>query len=139
MRERNETMCGTPSSKAGASSALVLSTVLWTAAALAQGTVGDVLDSGARKLSPDEFKEELVQRTVVGPTATGGTMELIYAPNGFVAGSGVASPKSRPLDPMEGSLTVRGEWKINDSGAVCTVLRVFMRAPYPPIIMAPRC
>ena len=40
--------------------------------ALAQRILGDLLDSGAKKLAGDEVKQELVQRVIVGPTATGG-------------------------------------------------------------------
>src|SRR5262245_33694070 len=59
-------------------------------AAAPEQNLGDIVDAGAKLMSAAEFKNELVQRRVVGPTATGGMIELIYTPNGVVMGTGTA-------------------------------------------------
>jgi hypothetical protein len=54
---------------------LVLS-VLLRPLAHGPSNLGELLDAGAKKLSAEEFREELVQRLIVGPTATGGSLRL---------------------------------------------------------------
>ena len=54
---------------------LGIALVLWTSLAGAQSNLGELLDAGARMLSPEEFKREVVQRSLVGPTPTGGTLK----------------------------------------------------------------
>jgi hypothetical protein len=49
---------------------------------IAQSNLGELLDAGGRMLSPDEFKQELVQRLVVGPTPTGGLLRSCTYPAG---------------------------------------------------------
>ena len=43
----------------------------------AQTTLGALLDANATKVSPSEFKEELVQRTIVGLSPTGQRLEQV--------------------------------------------------------------
>jgi len=83
--------------------------------AAAQNTLGALLDAGARKLSAMQFKEELVQRTIVGPTEQGGSVEIMYATSGKVAGT--ASPKSSTQ-----FAPINGTWTIGDQDAICTTM-----------------
>ena len=48
---------------------LVLGLLVWAPLVVAQSTLGELLDTGARKLSADEFRQELVQRVIVGTFA----------------------------------------------------------------------
>ena len=93
--------------------------LLWAPLAIAQNNLGELLDAGGKLLSEEEFRQELVQRMLVGPTATGGNIALMYVSNGTVQGNGALSIQSAN---MLAELT--GEWKIDDSGKVCTSMRV---------------
>jgi hypothetical protein len=84
----------------------------------AQTTLGELLKSGATPLSAEEFQQYLVGRIIVGPTATGGTMELLYASSGVVIGSGSVKRGVYTLAP------VTGTWTINDKGKICTTMRI---------------
>jgi hypothetical protein len=84
----------------------------------AQSTLGEVLDAGATRMSADDFRNEIVQRVLVGPSpvATGAASgsdwptEILYAGNGTVAVSFLRG-------------LISGAWKFDDSGKVCTELR----------------
>ena len=89
--------------------------LLFASFAAAQKNLGELLEAGGKKLSPEEFKEELVQRVIVGPTAAGGTLELMYTDKGTVQGRGTS-----PLYPGINTAQFIGEWKVDDSGRVCT-------------------
>ncbi|HKS95378.1 MAG TPA: hypothetical protein VJV74_04505 [Terriglobia bacterium] len=87
--------------------------------AVAQSKLGELLDAGASKLSADEFRQELVQHLIVGPTAAGANLELMYVSDGRIVGKGT--------DPLFTGIpysAVGGEWKIDDSGKVCTSMRI---------------
>jgi hypothetical protein len=85
---------------------------------VAQSNLGELLDAGAKKLSVDEFKEEVVQRVLVGPTPAGGTIEVLYARTGVIQGVGRYSDVTARLAPIS------GEWTTDDSGRVCTAMRI---------------
>ena len=104
---------------------------------IAQSNLGELLDAGGRMLSPDEFKQELVQRLVVGPTPTGGILEVMYAPSGAVQGKG-SHPGFVGLQRFRDDAVVAGEWRIDDKGRVCTNMRI-SAAGAPVLILAPRC
>jgi hypothetical protein len=86
--------------------------------AAAQNTLGELLDAGARKLSAAEFKDELVQRLIVGPTESGGSVEVVYTTRGLVQGAGVSRP------PSSRSLVLSGTWNIGDQDTVCVTLHI---------------
>jgi hypothetical protein len=88
--------------------------------AIAQNNLGELLDAGAKQLSVEEFNEQVVQRIIVGPTATGGTIQVMYATNGSVQGNGafVASFSTASLAPIS------GEWKVGDDGRICTSMQM---------------
>ena len=66
---------------------LVSALLLCAPLAVAQSNLGELLDVGARKLTVDEFKAELVQRRLVGQTPSGAaTLEIFYGKNGAIAG-----------------------------------------------------
>jgi hypothetical protein len=86
--------------------------------AMAQNNLGELLDAGAKKLSPEEFKQEVVQRLIAGPTATGGRLELLYAESGVIAGVGNFNDAAGLLYAQ-----ISGEWTIDD-GRICTSMRI---------------
>lgn len=88
--------------------------------AFAQSNLGELLDAGAKRLSGEEFKLEVVQHVIVGPTASGANLELIYASNGQVSGKDTKSGVSGTMNTG----TIDGEWKVDDSGRVCTTMRI---------------
>jgi len=102
--------------------------------AQAQTTLGGLLDAGAVKLAPDAFKNELVQRTMVGATQTGAVVELIYTSSGAIAGSG--TPPQNTLKLVQRS-QVSGEWKVDDLGRICTSMRIGAEAAG--VFLPPRC
>jgi hypothetical protein len=117
------------------SAKLRLGTVLLLCASLAaaQSNLGTLLDAGAKKLSPEEFKEELVLRTIVGPTATGGSLEVMYANSGVI--QGIGNYGAVPIAPIS------GEWKVDD-GRICTSMRIGVSpggAASGLVMLPPRC
>jgi hypothetical protein len=99
--------------------------LLWAPLAVAQSNLGDLLDAGAKSLSAEEFRAELVQRLLVGPTASGGSLEVLYTVNGIIAGTGTG-PIGGPAGAGGGLpvVPISGEWTIDDKGRVCTSMRV---------------
>jgi hypothetical protein len=98
--------------------------LLWAPLAVAQSNLGELLDAGAKSLSAEEFRAELVQRLLVGPTASGGSLEVFYTVNGIIAGTGtgpVGGPAGAGGLPV---VPISGEWTIDDKGRVCTSMRV---------------
>jgi hypothetical protein len=88
--------------------------------AVAQNNLGELLDAGAKKLSAEEFRQEVVQHTVVGISPAGVQMEVLYAPSGVIQGnsSGIGTPGAA----LTGSAlaSIDGVWNIDDSGRICT-------------------
>ena len=116
---------------------LGIALVLWASLASAQSNLGELLDAGGRMLSPEEFKLEVVQRVVVGPTPTGATLEIMYATNGSVAGKG-SSPTAVGFQRFRDDSPISGEWRIDDSGRICITMRI-VGTPGNALILAPRC
>ena len=83
----------------------------------AQNNLGELLDAGGKKLSTQDFQEQLVQRMLVGPTAAGVNLEMIYTTKGLVAGSGT------PPGGVGGT-RLGGQWRIDASGKICTSMTV---------------
>src|SRR6266581_7032327 len=95
-----------------------LALLLWAPLAAAQNNLGTLLDAGATRLSPDAFKEEVVQRVLVGPTAGGSNLEIMYATSGVISGRGTNQLAAAPTQELN------GEWKIDDNGKICTSMRL---------------
>jgi hypothetical protein len=98
---------------------LGIALLLFAQFAVAQTKLGELLDAGAKKLSADEFKQELVQHELVGRTASEGNLELMYVNNGMIEGRG-----AHPLATGNMQSAIGGEWRIDDSGKVCTSMRI---------------
>lgn len=98
---------------------LGIALLLWAPLALSQSTLGELLDAGAKQMSIEEFKDELVQRVLVGPSASGGNLELMYVSNGMIQGRGIG-----PFNTANALQTVTGAWKTDDDGKICTSMRI---------------
>ena len=100
----------------------------------AQSTLGALLEAGAKPLPPAQFKEEVVQRAITGPTLTGGQLQLFYATNGTIAGEGLM--RAQTTTPPA---SLYGEWKTDELGRVCTSMRLSGTASTPPVQFPQRC
>jgi len=98
---------------------LGIALLLWAPLGLSQSTLGELLDAGAKKMSIEEFKDEVVQRTLVGLSASGGNVELMYVSNGMIQGLGTA-----PFQTSNTLATIRGDWRTDDDGRICTSMRI---------------
>jgi hypothetical protein len=97
---------------------LAFALLSWAPVVVAQSNLGALLDAGAKKLSAEEFKEELVQRIIVGPSLSGGNLEVMYTTTGAVAGVGSYAAFNLSVAPIS------GEWTIDDNGRICTSMRM---------------
>jgi len=92
--------------------------LLWAQWALAQSDLGQVLDAGGKLLTLEEFKQELVQRVLTGPTPTGGSLEIMYTSSGRIQGVG-----QLPGDtPFRAFSPYNGTWTDGDNEAVCAAV-----------------
>lgn len=98
---------------------LGIALLAWAPLALSQSNLGELLDAGAQKLSVEQFKDEVVQRMLIGVTASGGNVELMYVSNGTIQGRG-----THPLQTSATQATISGEWKTGDDGKICTSMRI---------------
>jgi len=89
--------------------------------AVAQEKLGELLDAGAKVLPPEQFKEELVQHLLAGPTASGVALEVVYTGKGLVQGSATGLGVMGPA--TGGPVPVNGEWKTDENGRICTSMR----------------
>ena len=104
--------------------------------AMAQTNVGQLLDSGAVKLSPEEFNQQIVGRFLMGPgrgvLGLDSAQEVVYLKDGLIHGSGYAAT----LGGMKGggqSFAIEGTWTIDERGRVCQSTRAGS------VVLAPRC
>jgi hypothetical protein len=111
---------------------LELVALLWAPFAIAQTNLGELLDAGAKKLSVEEFKQEVVQHVIVGPTPSGGgNLELMYVTNGEIQGTGSYPPF------LNSPQSFSGRWTTDDTGRVCTTMQFFIGNP--PVVLPTRC
>jgi hypothetical protein len=103
---------------------VMLGLLMWASFVVAQNTVGELLDAGARILTADEFKQEVVQRAIVGPSQARGMLEVIYTANGVVQGT--ASPPG--THTLVRDISIFGQWTIGEGERVCTSMRMFAQA-----------
>jgi len=98
--------------------------------AVAQSTLGELLDTGAKKISADEFRQDVVQHPIVGPTPQGFRLELIYTSGGMIQGRSDTNPSTGGgTGGMNVLSSIDGVWNIDDSGRICTSMvigRVFL-------------
>jgi hypothetical protein len=90
---------------------------LWVPSALAQSDLGQVLDAGGKLVTLEEFKQELVQHALIGPTPTGSSLEIIYTTSGGIQGTGV-----QPAGPGFAPARYNGNWVEGENGSVCSTL-----------------
>jgi hypothetical protein len=117
--------------------AIASSITLFASTVFAQTTLGEVLDAGASLLNVADFQREIVQRVIVGQTAAGAQLEIMYAATGVVVGRGTPPQNVNfiGINP-----TVSGEWTVGTEGRICTALR--FQAAYvsqAPPASPPRC
>ena len=87
---------------------------LTSTTALAQNTVGEVLDAGGKKLSKAELVPVLVGGNISGPTQGGRQMQVDYKADGTLAGN-VQTANYKNAGRY-------GTWTVDDSGMLCVVL-----------------
>jgi hypothetical protein len=84
--------------------------------ALAQNSLGELLDAGWKKLSKEQVVATLSGATVTGPTRGGGQREYAYKADGTLSGF---------LESAKGKgAAVVGTWTVDDNGKLCSELRV---------------
>ena len=84
---------------------------LGSTAALAQTTLGELLDSGGRKLSREEVMATVGGGNFGGPTKDGGQFLANYKADGSLSGFG--------RSPQGNTGPVNGTWAVDDSGKMC--------------------
>ena len=110
--------------------------MLFAGGVTAQKTLGELLDAGAKRLTVEEFRAEVVQRLVVGPSPSGGDLEILYAAGGVVQGRGAPG-----IIALVQPATITGSWKEGDNGRICTslVLGVGGGGGVSTVVLPPRC
>jgi len=92
---------------------LVVSLILsgLTSVALAQNSLGDLVDGGAKKLSKDAVKSTLGGAHVSGKAVSGADTEYDYKADGYFSGN---------LKAVDGTVSgVVGTWTVDESGKWC--------------------
>ena len=115
---------------------LAIAATLWMPCALAQATLGALLDAGAKPVTIAQFKEEVVQRLIGGPTATGGKLEVMYTADGRLQGTGTQSGYASAIPPWG---TIVGDWSSDEQGRICTSMRVGVSAAGTTVVLPKRC
>jgi len=111
---------------ASAHAIALVTAFLWCAHASAEDHLGDLLDAGATKLSPEDFRQQIVGRTVSGATPGGIEVDLFYHDSGRIIGSGRATPRGGASGGGQ-SFAIEGSWTIDASERGCT--RISIRLP----------
>ena len=85
---------------------------LTSTVALAQNSLGDLLDGGAKKLPKDAVKSTLSGAHVSGKAVSGADTEYVYKPDGYFSGN---------LKTSDGwSSGTVGSWTVDESGQLCS-------------------
>src|SRR5262249_49946160 len=112
---------------------------LWPGLVAAQGNLGELLDAGATKMTPDQFRLEIVQRPLVGPAASGGVYELVYGSNNVVSGLG----SQLRVSSLACRASVSGTWNFDEVGRVCATMQMVIEGGVTSqannVALAPRC
>jgi len=83
-----------------------------TGTALAQNSLGELLDGGGKKLSKDAVKSALGGAQVSGKSVTGASTEYVYKPDGSFSGN---------LQNSDGWKSgAVGTWSVDDGGKLCS-------------------
>lgn len=73
-------------------------------------TLGDVLDKGAKKVSPKDAVEVFVTGVLHGKTSSGGAVEVIYKTDGTFTGSVAGNPFSDATWRINGDRVCADYW-----------------------------
>ena len=96
--------------------ALALCAGLIGAPAIAQGTLGELLDAGAVKLTKQEVLNTVIGATVVGPGPGGGAVQTLYKADGTYTGSYQGGASAEGAGKHGGFF---GRWTLDESGRLC--------------------
>ena len=99
---------------------LGLALLLLVPFAVAQNNLGELLDAGARKLSAEEFRQEVTQHVLLGVAPTGMRMEVMYGSSGVIQGSSSQYTDTRNPQSNVAFGPIDGVWTVDDSGRTCT-------------------
>ena len=105
----------------------LIAAFLWCAHAYADDHLGDVLDGGATKLSPEDFRQQVVGRTVSGTTPAGFDVDLFYHDSGRIVGIARSTPRGGAVGGGS-SFAIEGSWTIDSGERVCTRMSVKLPA-----------
>ena len=97
---------------------LGIALLLMVPIAFAQNNLGELLDGGAKKLSAEDFRQEVVERTLVGLDPNGTRLELMYARSGILKGAGGWYQGNTLYAGQFGAID--GVWNVDESGKICT-------------------
>ena len=112
-----------------------LALALASSLAVAQSNLGELLDAGATRVSAEDFRRDIVQRTVAGPTPTGGTIEVMFVTNGTIQGMGTLP--AAPQTPFSFA-PIGGQWTIDDGDRVCAAMQI-LSPQFASVILPKRC
>jgi hypothetical protein len=92
-------------------------------------SLGQLLSAGGKLLPPGAFKEEVVQRVLVGTLPSGSMVEVMYTSSGALAGNliqgaGNAGGINFGRKGAPQNWPVSGSWTTDDSERICTTLQI---------------
>jgi len=93
---------------------------LWAPLAAAQSKLGELLDAGANKMSLEDFRRELVQRALVGPSPVHGNLEMMYTTSYKISGRATFMAFAHVATGFD----LEGEWSIGDNGSICSSMAI---------------
>jgi len=108
----------------------------WAPLVVGQTTLGALLDAGAKPVTVAQFKDEVVQRLVGGPTPTGGKLEIMYTIDGRLQGTGTQAMSSSMIPPWA---PIQGDWSSDDQGRICTSMPLGTTSAGTTVILPKRC
>ena len=115
---------------------LTFGALMWAPFTVGQATLGALLDAGAKPVTVAQFRDEVVQRLIAGPTPTGGRLEVIYTGDGRLQGTGTQTATTSSIPPWA---PIAGDWSSDDSGRICTSMRVGVTSAGTSVLLPKRC
>ena len=104
--------------------AVLLAPMLCASVASAQTNLGELLDAGATKMSTEEFRRDLVGRSLVGSGPGGrNVLEFVYLDTGEIQGVGANTMMSGAFAPNV-QYGVRGSWKGDGPAQICSSMLI---------------
>jgi len=84
--------------------------------AMAQGTLGELLDAGAVQLTKQQVTETVTGATLSGPRAQAGSIENTFKADGTYSGSYQGGASARAAARGGGMF---GNWSVDEGGKMC--------------------